>query len=156
MIRNESIVYNHSSPVGVISIEADSFYLKRVSFSRLSCPGHSTNEIILETISQLDRYFAKERKFFDLPLDRSLGTFFQRQVWQAMSQVGYGETKSYRELAEMIRKPQACRAVGNACGQNRFPIIIPCHRIIRSDGSLGGFSGNLSIKKKLLELESCV
>jgi methylated-DNA-[protein]-cysteine S-methyltransferase len=111
------------------------------------------NSAFVEVIRQLQSYFAGERKNFDLSLSLE-GTDFQKTVWTALRKIPYGETISYKELAEMIDKPKAVRAVGAANGANPIPIIIPCHRVIGNDGSLTGFGGGLPLKKRLLELES--
>lgn len=81
------------------------------------------------------------------------GTPFQRAVWRALQKIPYGEVRTYQWVAKKIGKPKAVRAVGNACGANTLPIIIPCHRVVASDGSLGGFSGGIRWKKKLLKME---
>jgi len=107
----------------------------------------------VEVVQQLQSYFAGERKNFDLALILE-GTDFQKRVWTALRKIPYGETISYKELAEMIGSPKAVRAVGAANGANPIPIIIPCHRVIGNDGSLTGFGGGLPLKKQLLELES--
>lgn len=101
---------------------------------------------------QLDAYFTGELTEFDLPLSPQ-GTEFQRRVWQALTTIPYGETRSYRDIAIQIGQPDAVRAVGAANGQNPLPIVVPCHRVIGADGSLAGFSGGIENKKKLLQLE---
>ncbi len=101
---------------------------------------------------QLNEYFAGERRLFDLPLDLR-GTEFQRQCWQALLAIPYGETRSYAQLARMVGRPRAGRAVGLANGANPIAIIVPCHRVIASDGTLGGYGGGLPAKRWLLELE---
>jgi O-6-methylguanine DNA methyltransferase len=88
-----------------------------------------------------------------VPLDLSAGTAFQQAVWQALCRIPYGETRSYAWVAGQIGRPRATRAVGSACGANPIPVIVPCHRVIASDGSLGGFSCGLKWKKRLLALE---
>lgn len=103
-------------------------------------------------IGQLREYFRGERTDFDLPLDPQ-GTAFQRQVWAALCEIPYGRTWSYKELAEHIGRPTATRAVGLANGKNPIGIIVPCHRVIGSDGSLTGYGGGLDRKRSLLELE---
>jgi len=103
-------------------------------------------------IAQLAEYFAGKRRRFDLPL-APRGTEFQRRVWWALTEIPYGKTISYGELARRIGKPSASRAVGLANGANPLPIIVPCHRVIGADGSLTGFGGGLAIKRKLLALE---
>ena len=103
-------------------------------------------------IAQLEEYFAGKRRRFDLPL-APRGTEFQRRVWRALTEIPYGQTLSYGELARRIARPSASRAVGLANGANPLPIIVPCHRVIGADGSLTGFGGGLPIKRKLLALE---
>ena len=106
----------------------------------------------LLVIKQIKEYFDGSRTVFSLPLDIR-GTEFQKSVWEALKKVPYGETSSYGEIACSIGKPKAARAVGNANRKNPIPIVIPCHRIIGSDGSMTGFGGGIPLKKKLLELE---
>lgn len=108
--------------------------------------------LLLEAKKQLSEYFRHERKAFHLPLKPS-GTPFQKRVWEALLTIPYGETWSYRQVAAAVGNPKACRAVGNANSKNPIMIIIPCHRVIAADGSLGGYTGGLSIKTALLELE---
>ena len=107
-----------------------------------------------DAFEQLREYFAGCRKAFDLPLDLTSGTDFQREVWRACIKVPYGQTRAYSWIAERIGRLNAARAVGGALGANPVPIIVPCHRILRADGSLGGYSGGLEIKPLLLKLES--
>jgi O-6-methylguanine DNA methyltransferase len=106
-----------------------------------------------EAQMQLIDYLAGVRRSFDLPLDLSRGTSFQQKVWRTLRQVSYGRLRSYRWLAVRVGGRQYARAVGNAVGANPMPIVIPCHRIVAQDASLGGFSGGLSTKRKLLTLE---
>jgi len=105
-----------------------------------------------EAIRQLHEYFAGKRAAFDLPLAPA-GTAFQRKVWRQLQEIPYGETISYGELARRIGNPKASRAVGSANGANPLPIVIPCHRVIAGDGTLGGFGGGLPAKQTLLALE---
>jgi O-6-methylguanine DNA methyltransferase len=102
---------------------------------------------------QLRAYLAGKPVRFKFRLDPRAGTPFQRKVWRALQSIPRGETRSYGWIARKIGKPRAARAVGAACGANRVPILIPCHRAIAGDGSLGGFGGGLAMKKKLLRLE---
>ena len=105
-----------------------------------------------EAVRQLDAYFAGRLRQFDLPLAPT-GTPFQRRVWRALCDIPYGETVSYGELARRIERPAAVRAVGAANGQNPISIVIPCHRVIGSDGRLVGYGGGLPAKSMLLDLE---
>lgn len=101
---------------------------------------------------QLSAYFSGELQGFDLPLDAA-GTPFQRSVWQALRAIPFGETRSYRELAEAIGNPRAVRAVARANGANPLSIVVPCHRVIGADGTLTGYAGGLEMKARLLALE---
>jgi methylated-DNA-[protein]-cysteine S-methyltransferase len=104
-------------------------------------------------IAQLEEYFAGERLAFKLEL-APRGTTFQREVWRAISEIAYADTCSYAELAARIGHGKALRAVGQACGANPLPIIVPCHRVLASHRALGGFTGGVAIKQKLLALEA--
>ena len=147
------------SPVGTLLLAGDSQALRMVSFqsSKHAEPPQADwkqdKAPFAEVIRQLRAYFRGERKEFDLPLAPE-GTEFQLRVWNRLRTIPYGETISYAQLAERIGNPKAVRAVGLANGSNPIPIIVPCHRVIGSDGSLTGFGGGLPTKKMLLELES--
>ena len=106
-----------------------------------------------EAQSQLTDYLAGARRSFDLPLDLSRGTSFQQKVWRTLRRVSYSRLRSYQWVAVRVGGRQYARAVGNAVGANPMPIVIPCHRIVAQDASLGGFSGGLPTKRKLLTLE---
>lgn len=110
------------------------------------------NEFSENIILQLNEYFSGVRKSFDLKLNLT-GTNFQKKVWEALGNIPYGETKSYKEIAIEVGSPKAFRAVGSANNKNPIPIIIPCHRVIGKNGKLVGFAGGLHLKEKLLELE---
>jgi methylated-DNA-[protein]-cysteine S-methyltransferase len=146
------------SPVGRLLLAGDERALRQVSFAdgRRSAGvqvGWLENAgAFAEVIRQLQAYFRGELRTFDLPLAMG-GTEFQLRVWSALREIPYGETISYRELAERIGNLKAVRAVGLANGSNPIPIIVPCHRVIGSDGSLTGFGGGLENKRKLLDLE---
>lgn len=103
---------------------------------------------------ELDEYFSGTRTAFDLPLDWSLSSGFRREVLDHLRVIGYGHTESYSEVAQATGRPKAVRAVGSACATNPLPVIVPCHRVLRSDGSLGGYLGGLDAKRALLELEA--
>jgi methylated-DNA-[protein]-cysteine S-methyltransferase len=102
---------------------------------------------------QLRQYAAGKPARWSVPLDLSAGTTFQRAVWRALKTIPRGETRSYGWVAQKIGKPKASRAVGAACGANPVPIIVPCHRVIASDSSIGGFGGGLPMKRRLLQIE---
>ncbi len=116
-------------------------------------PNPKAQKILTLAEKQVEEYLDGKRKDFDLPLDMQ-GTEFQKRVWKRLSKIPYGCTKSYKEIAVEIKDPNASRAVGTANGRNPVCIIVPCHRVISSDGSIGGYAGGLEIKSKLLYLES--
>lgn len=103
--------------------------------------------------SQLEEYFCGRRRKFEIPCKLS-GTIFQKKVWKALDNIPYGETRSYRDIAEAVDSPKSCRAVGMANHNNPIPIIIPCHRVIGANGKMVGYGGGLEIKKTLLDLEA--
>lgn len=109
-------------------------------------------KLLNKAAKQLEEYFEGKRKDFDLPLKQE-GTEFMQKVWQALQEIPYGETRSYKQVAEMIKNPKAVRAVGMANNKNNIPIIIPCHRVIGSNGKLVGYALGLEIKQALLDLE---
>src|SRR6188768_65298 len=150
-----------SSPVGLLRLRASDAALVGVHFlrerptsaSQMSCPDPGAPTALLaETARQLDEYFAGKRTTFELPIAPE-GTPFQRQVWEALLEIPFGQTMSYGELARRIDQPTAVRAVGAANGQNPIAIVIPCHRVIGSTGRLVGFGGGLDTKRFLLNLE---
>jgi methylated-DNA-[protein]-cysteine S-methyltransferase len=114
--------------------------------------------LLPELADTLRRYFAGERVEFDVRLDCGDAADFRADVWQACLRVGYGKTVSYGELARRAGRPGAARAVGTAMSHNPFPIVVPCHRVVKSDGSLGGYSGpqGVAFKRRLLEMEAAV
>lgn len=112
-----------------------------------------TNAIIAQTIEQLNDYFQGDRTTFDVPLEM-VGSDFQKRVWNALMKIPYGKTNTYLELTRKIGDAKAIRAVANANGANAISILVPCHRIIGSDGSLTGYAGGLNVKEKLLNLEN--
>jgi methylated-DNA-[protein]-cysteine S-methyltransferase len=147
------------SPLGRLLLEANNRGLCSLWFVAGRRPKHSEpgstqdDAPFVETIRQLQSYFRGELQEFDLPL-ALVGTPFQLRVWESLRAIPYGETISYGQLAEQIGQPKAARAVGLANGSNPIPIIVPCHRVIGSNGHLTGYGGGLSIKEKLLSFES--
>lgn len=124
---------------------------RRVPFGEME--ERRDNPALIETGRQLGEYFRGERRRFELPLDFA-GTDFQKQVWQALLTIPYGETRSYSQIARQIGSPDAVRAVGAANGRNPISIVAPCHRVIGASGALTGFAGGLEAKRYLLGLES--
>ncbi len=139
-----------SSPIGPIYIEAEGDRLTRLFTNCDRRAGAATTGVLAETKRQLDEYFAGTRTRFDLPLEAS-GTPFERTVWARLRQIPFGETVTYGEIARELNS--APRAVGRANGRNQISIIVPCHRVIGSNGSLTGYAGGLAVKKALLQHE---
>lgn len=108
--------------------------------------------LLKEAFNQIEEYFAGKRFNFDLPL-KAKGTEFQKQVWNELSKISYGETRSYKDIAIAIGNPKASRAIGMANNKNPLAIVVPCHRVIGSNGTLTGYAGGLGVKEKLLYLE---
>ena len=150
-----------SSPVGLLKLVANENALvavlwenenpKRVRLAELI--EDRQHPILLETQKQLNEYFAGQRQKFELTLDFE-GTEFQQKVWQALLSIPFGETRSYKDIAEQIGNVKAVRAVGAANGKNPISIIAPCHRVVGANGKLVGFAGGLENKDILLKLES--
>ena len=141
------------SPLGLIYLIFIRSVLRAISFQKpKGMIFKKTRESSLVK-KELSEYFGKNRTAFTCPTRFTEGTDFEKNVWQALKEIPYGETKTYKWLAEIIGKPQASRAVGQALSKNPIPIIFPCHRIIESDGSIGGYSAGTDIKRRLLEIE---
>jgi methylated-DNA-[protein]-cysteine S-methyltransferase len=155
------------SPVGALLLAATEAGLVRVAYAG---EGHDT---VLQTLAdrisprilnaparldavarQLDEYFDGHRRAFDIPLDWRLSAGFRRTVLHHLPEIGYGHTASYAAVAHLAGNPGAVRAVGTACATNPLPVVVPCHRVVRSDGSMGGYLGGVDAKRTLLTLES--
>jgi len=119
------------------------------------CREDSDHPLVQAAARQLLEYLQGQRREFDLPV-ACRGTAFQRRVWRALREIPYGETRSYADLARAVGAPRAARAVGAANAANPIAIVVPCHRVIRADGSLGGYGGGQRLKRRLLELERAV
>jgi O-6-methylguanine DNA methyltransferase len=119
------------------------------------CERGSGSEVLRAAANQLSDYFAGRRTSFELPLELH-GTPFQVRVWQELMRIPFGATRSYGDIAESIGQPKACRAVGSANGRNNLPIFVPCHRVLAAGGKLGGFTGGIGMKKRLLAHEAAV
>ena len=149
MNSNIGPLYLVSSQKGLQAVTWQKQPMRLVKSFYLSCP---EEKILDDTRAQLTEYFKGKRKQFDVPLDLG-GTAFQRQVWRELAHIPFGQTLSYSDIAKRIKNPKAVRAVGSANGKNPVCIIIPCHRVIASDGTIGGYAGGIKIKQQLLELE---
>jgi O-6-methylguanine DNA methyltransferase len=147
-----------ASDIGLVKIEFGRITpIKdfRGSFSELDII-EADNTILQNIKQQLNAYFQGQKIEFNIDIDFRTGTPFQHSVWNEIKKIGYGKTASYGHIARGLGNPGAVRAVGAANGANPIPIVIPCHRIVQSDGKLGGYSGGLDIKDALLRLEGVV
>lgn len=138
------------TPIGPLTLLASGRGLTRVLFGA----GESTDSPVVEQARrEISEYFAGLRREFTVPLDWGAATGFRSQVQRHLLTIGYGKTVSYGEIAAALGRPGAARAVGSACRTNPLPIVVPCHRVLRSDGSLGGYAGGLAVKEYLLGVE---
>lgn len=157
----------YDSPVGPLLLAATDAGLLRVAYeiedhdrvldvisSRVSPRILRAPKRLEPVARELDEYFAGRRTSFDLPLDLGLSGGFRQLVQRQLAHIAYGHTQSYGQVAAAVGNPQAVRAVGSACATNPLPVVLPCHRVLRSDGSLGGYAGGAAAKAVLLELES--
>ncbi|QEE30419.1 methylated-DNA--[protein]-cysteine S-methyltransferase [Terriglobus albidus] len=156
-----NLVYKFvESPVGALKLVASDKGLAAILWEndsprRVPLTGlveGDRHPILLKAERQLEEYFGGSRRAFDLPLDMR-GTTFQKDVWEALLAIPYGETRSYGQLAKQLGRPSASRAVGAANGRNPISIVVPCHRVIGSSGKLTGFAGGLDVKARLLDME---
>ncbi|WP_020502211.1 methylated-DNA--[protein]-cysteine S-methyltransferase [Sciscionella marina] len=157
----------HDTPVGRLLLAATEAGVLRVAYEReehervLANLADTVSPRILRAPGRLDRlateldeYFTGKRTGFDVPLDLRLSKGFRREVLSHLADIGYGETASYAGIAAAAGSPRAVRAAGSACATNPIPVVLPCHRVVRSDGSLSGYVGGVEAKRKLLELEA--
>ncbi len=147
------------TPVGILYLVASSLGLRgvylekqKLTLCKTTSQKSQSTQILAQAKSELKEYFLGTRKSFSLPLDIT-GTPFQKKVWHELGRIPYGQTRSYGDIAKQIKHDKAYRAVGTANAKNPLCIIIPCHRVIAADQSLGGYSGGLQMKSKLLKLE---
>lgn len=153
--RNPETFWTYETEIGLLTIACREDALVGISFGKVTYSDQICSRTALsDTVcAQLQEYFKGERRQFDLPLEPH-GTIFQRQVWDALCAIPYGETCCYEDIAGRIGNPKAVRAVGMANNRNPIPIIIPCHRVIGKNGGLVGYAGGLELKQRLLDLES--
>jgi methylated-DNA-[protein]-cysteine S-methyltransferase len=154
MSAEEFVHHYHSKAVGWLELRVSAKGVRSMSF--ISAPKRAVKSIhplIQKLVSELDEYFAGNPITFSVPLDPDSGTSFQRRVWEELARIPYGKTRSYVDIARRVDCPRGSRAVGLANKNNPIPILIPCHRVIKADGKLGGYNSGIEIKKSLLELE---
>ncbi len=145
------MIYSYNTAIGRIYIRTDDKNILEVSLNRIDGEIQET-PLIMRAYNQLEEYFEGKRKTFGLPLAPE-GTAFQKKVWKALTQIPYGKTANYKDIALSVGNKKACRAVGMANNKNPIIIIIPCHRVIGANGGLRGYAYGLDIKKQLLDLE---
>ncbi len=169
-LKNETVAYTvFKNPIGLTGLAAtkkglirlaskvpsekdfEKLLVKNLDFQIIKNPDH-----FKVLIKQFKSYFEGEPISFQYPLDLRLGTLFQQKVWESLLTIPYGSTRSYKWLARSIKNPDSARAVGNANSQNPLSIIIPCHRVVRKNGELGGYTGGVQIKRYLLKLEKAI
>lgn len=164
MNTHNHLQFEMPSPIGKLFLIASDKGLCEISWTKVKgivtttkpkSPSTPSEKFLAQAQKELNEYFSGKRKKFNVPLDVQ-GTDFQKKVWNQLSQIPYGETRSYKDVASKIKNPQAMRAVGTANGCNPVSIIVPCHRVIAADGTLGGYEGGLDRKKKLLALEGLI
>ncbi|MCL1990784.1 MAG: methylated-DNA--[protein]-cysteine S-methyltransferase [Defluviitaleaceae bacterium] len=144
--------WTYETEVGVVTIGANKHSITYLKLHDTSIGAFKETVLIRQAYLQLEAYLRGECRNFDLPFEPG-GTEFQKQVWHVVSTIPYGETMTYKAIAQMINKPKAIRAVGAANGQNPIYMVIPCHRVIGSNGHLTGYGGGLEMKERLLKLE---
>ncbi len=152
-LKNYSLTLE--TPIGLLRITASDkaiIAIKPIEVEKNRLLSEDTNELVKKCVQELKEYFAGRRTNFDLPLAPK-GTDFQKQVWQALQKIPYGETRTYGKIAQMMGKPKAARAIGMANHNNPILILIPCHRVIGGNGSLTGYAAGIENQKYLLELE---
>lgn len=146
--------YTYNTSIGYVKITANDVSVTRIDLGAAVQPSGETEAPLLHTAyTELTEYLDGRRRRFDIPIAPE-GTTFERRVWAELQKIPYGRTRSYRDIAVALGNPGACRAVGGANGANLLPVVIPCHRVIASDGTIGGYSGGVEIKRRLLELET--
>jgi len=147
---------NHPTPLGIARITADDYFITSIKVLDEEAETLPTTSPLLKmAMQQLDEYFAGERKDFDLPINQS-GSDFQHEVWRQLSQIAYGKTISYLQQSKLMNNPLAIRAIAAANGKNNLWIVVPCHRVIGTDGTLTGYAGGMWRKQWLLDHEARV
>lgn len=141
------------SVIGKIAIYADDCVVYQIRLAvQAAVTSEQANQLTQQMANELTEYFAGTRTAFDVPIAQP-GTPFQQAVWHALTQIPYGQTRSYAEIATRAGHPRAYRAVGTANKHNRLPIVIPCHRVIQANGAIGGYVGGVAMKQFLLDVE---
>ncbi|MEJ2024834.1 MAG: methylated-DNA--[protein]-cysteine S-methyltransferase [Deltaproteobacteria bacterium] len=153
-MKREELYYGYCrTPIGVIEVEGTDIAVRSVNFVETRREGFCSNGVVDQAVEEIEEYFTGKRQQFEVPLDLQ-GTPFQRAVWRELLKIPYGGTVSYGEIARAIGNPKAVRAVGGANHRNPVAIVVPCHRVIGSDGSMTGYGSGIWRKEWLLKHES--
>lgn len=157
-MKTNELQWKLQSEIGPLYLVATQIGLRGLFWKKqtaIMATSPAESKILMETIKQVQEYLKGERRNFSIPLDLQ-GTEFQKRVWQELLRIPFGKTRSYKEIADLIKNEKAVRAVGTANGRNPISLIVPCHRVIGSNGALTGYAGGLNIKEKLLKLEGVI
>ena len=150
---SESTFFTYNTPVGRVTIASNGCAITAIAIGEVGLQGaRKPSPLTNDAANQLQEYLAGRRRYFDLPLDPA-GSPFQKKVWREMLDIPYGSTKTYGEIACAVGSPRGARAVGMAANRNPIAIVIPCHRVLASDGKLGGYAYGVEVKRFLLDLE---
>lgn len=150
----ERTYFIYRTPMGRVAIETDGRAITRFAFGPMRLRGaERATALTNRASSEVLEYLAGKRTAFDVPVQAE-GSAFQRAVWERISAIPYGETRTYAQIAQSLGKPGALQTVGQACGRNPVPLLIPCHRVVGSNGKLGGYAFGPAVKKFLLDLEA--
>jgi methylated-DNA-[protein]-cysteine S-methyltransferase len=151
--KAEQTYFTYLTPLGPMTVASDGTAVTHVLFGTHVLEGRAApTELTNRTANELQEYLAGKRTAFDIPLAPA-GTEFQRAVWKALQNIPYGQTRSYADIAAVVGNPKATRAVGSANNRNPIAVLIPCHRVVGSNGKLTGYAGGLALKQRLLDLE---
>lgn len=146
--------FSFKTKYGPISIESNNGKVTRISFASSFSTPKTLNGFQSKCIKEIEKFLEGKSTEINLPYELTIGTEFQKKVWKRLKSIKYGKTNTYKDIAEQVKSPKAFRAVGMSCNKNPLPLIIPCHRVVGTNGSLTGFAGGINLKRHLLDLES--
>lgn len=146
-------IYTYQTKIGPITIHESNNKITKISINEKNSVNTEESNLTKQTIKEINEYLDHKRTDFTIPLDPQ-GTDHQIKVWNELKKIPYSETRTYKELATSLGNPNASRAIGSACGKNPIMIIVPCHRVIGTNGKLTGYAGGIGVKEKLIDLET--
>lgn len=146
-------IYTYQTKIGPITIHESNNKITKILINEKNSVNTEESNLTKQTIKEINEYLDHKRTDFTIPLDPQ-GTDHQIKVWNELKKIPYSETRTYKELATSLGNPNASRAIGSACGKNPIMIIVPCHRVIGTDGKLTGYAGGIGVKEKLIDLET--